>query len=176
MKTEEQKQYGSDAEQDNRRGYICRKSHMKAGGHNKTQAAKGRDWADEAREILSLHGVALEKTDPPARIVSGNMVVCTENLWLDFAGVRTRDGRMVVVECKTTAGHVLRIDANGLRPRQLAAMKRWNARGAAVLLAWRSGSRIKVSNWDQIERALERDESGRPKALRFEMLEAELEA
>jgi len=89
----------------------------------------------------SLRGYAdLEKVDPPVRVLGGGFkrrVIFKQNPFLDYTGALRENGRMLMIEAKSTEKPTLPCGGeNGLTGKQLAAMKRWEAAGAITGVFW----------------------------------------
>ncbi len=91
----------------------------------------------------------LRRVDPPVRVMwlpdkanpgkRTQRVIFQKNPYLDLLGVWTANGgRMILVECKSTATHRLPFRReSGLSDDQFTAIKSWQKAGAAVALLWK---------------------------------------
>lgn len=89
--------------------------------------------------------LSLEKVDPPMRVMGTGphrRTVMLPNPFLDFVGTWTEQcGRAIFIEAKSTADPRLPIvdegvKTAGLKFKQIQALKRWRAAGAAVGVLW----------------------------------------
>lgn len=126
----------------------------------------------------SLRQATLRKVDPPVRIFwkddpatgkKRQIVTFLRNPWMDFVGAHTAGGgRMLAVECKSTATHRLGLREGQLAPDQVAAMRVWACAGAAVCVLWQFAGRVALFTPDMLEAAIVRGdkslvhEAGKP--------------
>ncbi len=92
-------------------------------------------------EVYKLKGILeLEKVEPPVRVVGTGFkrkVIFMPNPFLDYVGAwRSRGGRALFLEAKSTREPKLPFGAGGLTDKQIDALERWHSAGAAVGLLW----------------------------------------
>ncbi len=102
----------------------------------------------------------LEKVEPPVKTFGsqkGRTVIFLKNPFLDFIGSWTeRDGRLLVVECKSTETDTLtigaldetalgkKVSASGIKMSQILSGHRWQRSGAAVCYLWNYHGSVKL--------------------------------
>lgn len=92
-------------------------------------------------EVYRQKGVLeLEKVEPPVRVVGTGIrrkVIFMRNPFLDYVGVwRSRGGRAVFLEAKSTKEPKLPFGSGGLSDGQIANLIRWHESGAAAGVLW----------------------------------------
>lgn len=97
-----------------------------------------------AKEYDRQHVARLRKCDPPTAYVRGH-VVNLRNPWPDFVGSWTsKGGRLLMVECKSTAEDFLPVGSSGVRDEQVEALTSWAVAGAACFVLWSSSDLSKL--------------------------------
>lgn len=106
----------------------------------------GKWLQDEITRIADDYerrGIArLKKVDPPLRIIGNpfkgkGRVIPLANPFLDFMGAWTaRQGRVIVIEAKSTQEPKLPLGNGGLDSDQWTLLNRWRGAGGAVGVVW----------------------------------------
>lgn len=96
----------------------------------------------------------LRKVDPPLRVMwipdkanpgkKRQHVIFLKSNWLDWAGCWiARNGRMLLIEAKSTSSHRLPFKRHGgLTEEQVATIRTWRLSQAAVCVLWRWNDRV----------------------------------
>jgi penicillin-binding protein-related factor A (putative recombinase) len=117
-----------------------------------------KDLAD-CHAVYEAKGIAaISKVEPPVRVIYSHpkQIIMLENPYGDFIGCWTvRAGRNIHMEAKSTSDDRLPINgASGLRPNQIAALRRWRAAGAAVCVLWGFQGAVRYLSLSLIEARL----------------------
>lgn len=125
----------------------------------------GRSLEHELEIIASLYAergiLRLGRTTPPTRTWregESQRVCFLKNPWLDYAGTWTeREGRMLLIEAKTTHEPVLNLAAGkdgkgGLSKNQIENLMLWEKAGAAVGCIWQWQGKCVWINTKDIQR------------------------
>ena len=112
-----------------------------------------RELEQTAGGYVNRRIATLRKVDPPVAIIwprdkitgkPTQRVTFKQNPWLDFAGCWiARNGRMLLVEAKSTSSHRLPFKRHGgLTEEQVATIRTWRLSLAAVCVLWRWNDQV----------------------------------
>lgn len=112
---------------------------------------KAFEWFESQRLFV------FRKVDPPTRVLRFGgkaSVVHAKSQFLDFLGVRVKDGRAMMIEAKSTSENRLPINTkkSGVTLKQVEAMRLWYWAGAITGILWdcRPQKRVYWISYQQI--------------------------
>lgn len=119
----------------------------------------GKPFEQQVANIATIyeHGgvLALEKMDPPTFIDGQGQIGYKRNPFVDFIGTWTeRGGRSIFLEAKSTDVERLAFGTGGITQRQIDALFRWAANGAAVGVLWDCRGNVRFISRARLEKAI----------------------